>query len=277
LVDIPFLPISFFKIFSVVTGRHVPERVFLSSGTGTPENRSKHLITDIHLYEWTFKTEYERRYGPVDQQIIIALLPSYQENEQSSLLYMVKKLMEWTGDSRSQFVSLDFEKLLALLPELKKSGKKIILFGVAYALMELAEQHQPDLSFLTIIETGGMKGKRQELVKAELHRILCEAFHVKSIHSEYGMTELLSQAYSPGAGIFYPSETMKILVREPQDPFTLKTAGRGAVNVIDLSNVDSCGFIETEDMAQLYEDGSFEILGRMDNSEMRGCNMLYVY
>lgn len=274
--DIPFLPISFFKEFSVVTGRKLPEKVFLSSGTGSPKERSKHLVADLSLYEWCFMHEYQRIYGKPEEQIILALLPSYQENEQSSLLYMVKHLMRLSHDTRSQFISLEFDTLLSLLPELKASGKKVILFGVAYALLELAEYKSPDLSFLTIIETGGMKGRRKELIKQELHQLLCNSFHSASIHSEYGMTELLSQAYSTQDGIFHPGETMRVLVRDVQDPFQIKTTGRGAINVIDLGNVDSCGFIETEDMGMLYPDGSFEILGRKDNSEARGCNMLYM-
>ncbi len=273
--EIPFLPIHLFKEYTIVSGRRVPEKVFLSSGTGQVDQRSKHYVSDLALYEWSFLNEYQRCYGDPAGHIVLALLPSYQENAQSSLLYMVQHLIRLSGDKRSSFINGPLSHCHEVIQAAQQSGKKVILFGVAYALLDLAEQFPQNLSSITIIETGGMKGRRKELLKQELHHQLCEAFHCTSIHSEYGMTELLSQAYSSGQGLFKPGSTLTIRIRDLQDPYEVKAWGRGAINIIDLCNVDSCAFIETEDLGMLHQDGSFEVLGRKDNSELRGCNLLY--
>jgi hypothetical protein len=275
LDELPFLPVTFFKSEQVISAGLPPQRCFYSSGTTEKSTRSKHYLADTGLYENVFLTIFEAQYGPVDDYILLALLPSYQENQDSSLLYMIQVMIEKTGNPQSSFLSNDYAAFMRILEASRASGKKILLIGVAYALLELAEHYQPDLSDIIVMETGGMKGRRKEMVKQELHTFLCEKFNVGTIHSEYGMTELLSQAYSKGNGIFENPAWMKVLIRTINDPFEIKTSGRGALNLIDLANIDSCAFIEIQDLAHLHPDGTFEILGRMDNSELRGCNMLH--
>lgn len=275
LTDIPFLPVTFYKSETILTGTTEAKRCFYSSGTTDKSQRSKHYIHDPELYERTFMEIFSKRYGPVTDYIILALLPSYQENQDSSLLYMVDYLIKASGSSLSAFISTDYPLFIQNLPVYRKENKKILLLGVAYALLEMAEDFHPDLSDLIIMETGGMKGRRQEMIKYEMHEYLKQTFHVSQIQSEYGMTELLSQAYSKENGIFECPSWMKMLVRQVNDPFDLRSEGRGALNIIDLANIDSCAFIEIQDLAYLHADGKFEILGRMDNSELRGCNLLY--
>jgi hypothetical protein len=275
VTDIPFLPVTFFKTEKVLTGSKLPERCFYSSGTTEKSFRSKHYIQDLSLYENTFLEIFTRKYGPVSDYIILALLPSYQENQDSSLLYMVNSLIQQSGSSYSAFISTDYTSFLRDLPIYRSQKRKIILLGVAYALLELAEKFQPDLSGIIVMETGGMKGRREEMIKEEMHNYLKTSFKVAELHSEYGMTELLSQAYSQKNGVFACPSWMKVLIRQVNDPFDLRMEGRGAINMIDLANIDSCAFIEIQDLAHLKPDGTFEILGRMDNSELRGCNLLY--
>ncbi len=274
ITDIPFLPVSFYKTEKILTGNTIPSHCFYSSGTTDKSNRSKHYIADLQLYTDVFTCIFTTKYGYPSEYIILALLPSYQENKDSSLLYMVDHLISKTGSEHSSFLSNDYKEFLGKIPFYKATGKKIILLGVAYALLELAE-FNPDLAGFTIMETGGMKGKRKELVKSEMHEYLKTSFHVTTIHSEYGMTELLSQAYSKENGIFECPSWMKVLSRQLNDPFDIRTEGRGALNIIDLANIDSCAFIEIEDMGNIHSNGKFELLGRMDNSEIRGCNLLY--
>ena len=276
VTDIPFLPVTFYKTEKIITGGREPKRCFYSSGTTEKTNRSKHYVYDPVLYENVFSEIFSNRYGPVSDYIVLALLPSYQENQDSSLLYMVDYLIKKSGSEFSSFISTDYETFINRLERYRKEKKKLLLIGVAYALLELAEQYGPDLSDFIIMETGGMKGRRAEMIKTEMHEYLKHSFHTSTIHSEYGMTELLSQAYSKENGIFHCPAWMKVLIRQVNDPFDIRTSGRGALNIIDMANVDSCAFIEIQDLASVYSDGSFEILGRMDNSELRGCNLLYL-
>jgi hypothetical protein len=275
ITDLPFLPVTFYKSEKVLTGEQEAKRCFYSSGTTEKASRSKHYLVDPALYEQTFTEIFTRRYGSISDYVLLALLPSYQENQDSSLLYMIDYLIKKTGSEHSAFISTDFESFLTRLPVYRQQKKKLLLIGVAYALLELAEQFKPDLSDFIIMETGGMKGRREEMVKPEMHEFLKSSFNVSEIQSEYGMTELLSQAYSRSNGIFECPSWMKILIRQVNDPFDIRNKGRGALNIIDLANIDSCAFIEIQDLGNLHEDGRFEILGRMDNSELRGCNLLY--
>ncbi len=275
ITDIPFLPVSFFKTEKILTGNPIPSHCFYSSGTTERSTRSKHYVADLELYKNVFAKIFQQKYGSPTDYIILALLPSYQENQDSSLLYMVDHLIKMTRSEHSGFLSTDHELFLKNLASYKKNKKKLLLIGVAYALLELAEKFHPDLSDFTIMETGGMKGRRTEMIKSEMHNYLKSAFNVSSIHSEYGMTELLSQAYSKENGLFECPPWMNVLIRQVNDPFDIRYEGRGALNVIDMANIDSCAFIEIQDLGSLNKDGKFELLGRMDNSELRGCNLLY--
>ena len=274
--EIPFLPIEFFKSHEIKTGSSKTAKTFYSSGT-TGAKKSRHFITDISIYERSFLTNFENQYGKLDDICILALLPTYLNNESSSLVYMVNKLIAISGHSDSGFYLNNIEELSLKLESLEKTNTKIILIGVSYALIDLAEKFPLKLSNTVIMETGGMKGKRKELTKAELHKFLSSRFGVESIHSEYGMTELLSQAYSPGEGKFNTPPWMKILIRDTYDPFCyLEQAKSGGINIIDLANINSCSFIETGDLGKIHPDNSFEVLGRFDNSDIRGCNLLVV-
>ncbi len=271
---IPFLPIEFFKSHKVISGNKDYEKVFYSSGT-TGETRSKHYIKNIQLYENSFFTAFRRFYGAIKQYCVLALLPTYLENESSSLVYMVDHLIKKSTHPESGFYLNNIEALASKLKELEASGQKIMLFGVSYALMDLAENFPMQLSNTIIMETGGMKGQRKELTKRELHQFLTKNLGVKNIHSEYGMTELLSQAYSKKDGKFFTPPWMKILIRDMYDPFSFVEKERsGGINIIDLGNIDSCSFIETKDLGKINSDGSFEVLGRFDYSDIRGCNLL---
>jgi len=271
--EIPFLPIQFFKTHKIVSAGASSNIVFTSSGT-TGQITSRHYVADITLYERAFLSIFHQFYGDPREYIFLALLPSYLEREGSSLIYMVQKLIEKSGHEESGFYLHNLKELSHKLRELDSSGKKIILLGVSYALLDLIEEQKFSLQNTIVMETGGMKGKRKEMVKEELHAILREGFGVPAIHSEYGMTELLSQAYSNGGGIFGCPPWMKILTRNPEDPLTLVEGKTGGINVIDLANINSCSFIATQDLGVVYPDNSFEIKGRFDNSDIRGCNLM---
>jgi hypothetical protein len=273
-IKIPFLPISFFKNQDVYIGAR-PQTLFESSGT-SQDIVSKHWVSDTSIYEASFINCFERFYGSPKDYCIIGLLPSYLERQHSSLVYMVDKLIQLSGHEHSGFYLNEFEKLHQLLQQLSKTPTKIWFIGVSFGLIDFSTAFPQKLNNVTVIETGGMKGRKQELSKEELHTLLKRNLGVATIHSEYGMTELLSQAYSLGEGIFKCPPWMKVLVGEPEDPTQLKTKGRGILHVIDLANIYSCCFIATQDMGELYEDGSFKVLGRADNSDRRGCSLLLV-
>jgi phenylacetate-coenzyme A ligase PaaK-like adenylate-forming protein len=274
IIDIPFLPIEFFKSREVVSTKLSPQATFTSSGT-TGNLTSRHFVPDLSIYEASFKKGFEAFYGPITDYCVLALLPSYLEREGSSLIYMMEHLIKDSGHAKSGFYLHNHEELIATLEELKKSGQKVLLLGVSFALLDLAEKYTLDLSDVIVMETGGMKGRRKEITREELHAFLCGKLGVTEIHSEYGMTELLSQAYSKGHSLFYTPNWMKILIRDAYDPFSYEATGRsGGVNVIDLANLHSCAFIETQDLGKVHADGSFEILGRFDHSDIRGCNLL---
>lgn len=275
IAEIPFLPIEFFKSHNVISGPESGnEVVFTSSGT-TGALQSRHLVSDLSLYERSFRDGFELFYGPVKDLAFFALLPSYLEREGSSLIYMVEDLMKNSGYSKSGFYLENHDELISNLKEAETKNQKTILLGVTYALLDLIEISRLDLKNTIIMETGGMKGKRKEMVREELHKVLCNGFGVEKIHSEYGMTELLSQAYSKGDGIFYCPPWMKVIIRDTNDPFSFLPENKtGGINVIDLANLNSCSFIATQDLGKLYSDGSFEVLGRFDNSDIRGCNLL---
>jgi len=270
---IPFLPIQFFKSHSVISGDKNPAITFSSSATGGIQ--SKHHVSDLSIYERSFRDGFKKFYGDIDQYAILALLPSYLEREGSSLIYMVDDLIRESADSRSGYFLHNHADLYYTLLELKEKNTPTILIGVTYALLDFAEQCKIDFPELIVIETGGMKGKRKELIREELHAVLYEGFGVSAIHSEYGMTELLSQAWSRGKGIFACPPWMRISIRDINDPFDLLDTGKtGGINVIDLANLNSCSFIATQDLGRLRPDGNFEVLGRFDNSDMRGCNLM---
>lgn len=298
LADVPFLPISFFKTQSVRAGDVASQDVdaavtFASSGT-TGATTSRHVVPDPALYDAVSTRLFEARYGPLTSYHVLALLPSYLERNNSSLVYMVQRFMEQSGSHLSGFYLNDTAALTSRLRDLTKGpneapdGRKVLLIGVTFGLLDWVET-TPDLGFLahlpglTIMETGGMKGRRRELLRDEVHAILTGAMGVQSIHSEYGMTELLSQAYSTGDGIFRPGATIQVRLRDLNDPFCSYPVGgapthtrqTGGINVIDLANLDSCAFIETQDLGQYVgTDGSFRVMGRFDNSDIRGCNLL---
>ena len=272
--EIPFLPIQFFKTHKIISSNQPIRKTFHSSGT-TKYNLSKHHITDLKLYEDCFLKIFMDFYGHPSKYNIIALLPTYLENKNSSLIYMVNKLIEKSENKHSGFYLDNYKELKEKLLYLEGGGKKTILFGVSYALLNLIDFHKFKLKKTTIIETGGMKGNRKELIKSELHEILKNGFGVKNINSEYGMTELMSQAYSIHNEKFKSPPWMKIYIRESEDPMNIKTDNKsGGINIIDLANYNSCSFIATDDLGKLDKDGNFEILGRLDNSDQRGCNLL---
>jgi hypothetical protein len=270
-----FLPVEFFRNKKVVTGNLPVEMVFESSST-TGVIPGKHYVNDLALYRESFLNAFRMFYGDPHDYLITALLPSYTEREGSSLVYMADNLIKRSKHPRSGFYKEDIGELLDVLAEGKKGNYKILLLGVSFALLDLAEKYSPDLSGVIVMETGGMKGRRKELTRVELHTILTARFNIDAVHSEYGMTELLSQAYSKGNGVFYCPPWMKILIRDPQDPLTIyKDKGiTGGINIIDLANINSCSFIATSDLGKLHDDGGFEVLGRFDNTDIRGCNLL---
>lgn len=272
--QIPFLPIEFFKSHAIVSSQRPVEITFSSSGT-TGQTTSKHHVTDLSLYESSFQKGFKRYYGDIQDYAVLALLPSYLEREGSSLIYMVDELIKKSKNPHSGFYLNDLESLVAKLEMLEKENQKTLLIGVSFALLDLAEKFPMHLKNTIIMETGGMKGRRKEMIRAELHGILKNAFGVSHIHSEYGMTELLSQAYSTANGVFECPPWMKILIRDPEDALTLLPHGKtGGINVIDLANINSCSFIATQDLGKDLGAGKTEILGRFDNSDIRGCNLL---
>ena len=273
IFEIPFLPISFFKTEQIICQGRPVEEVFLSSGT--TGDQSKHLVSDISLYRESYLKAFELFYGDITQYCILSLLPNYREREGSSLIYMVDDLISKSKHEQSGFYLNDYESLSKRLQKLEKEGQKTILFGVSYALLDLAEQFPQKLEHTIIIETGGTKGKRKEMLKEELHQNLKAAFSLEVIHSEYGMSELLSQSYSNGEGIFKSPPWKKVLIRDTNDPLTIIGDNKtGGINVIDLANIYSCPFIATQDLGKTFEDGTFTVLGRFDNSDLRGCNLL---
>ena len=273
--NIPFLPVGFFKKHKVVTGIKREDIVFESSGTGS-KTTSRHHVADVRIYEESFLRSFTLFYGDPSEYFFTALLPSYAERKNSSLIYMVNRLIERSACISSGFYSCNADELLPEIVSARDKGFKIILLGVSFALLDLAEKYSPDLSGIIVMETGGMKGRRREITREELHEFLKHRFNVINIHSEYGMTELMSQAYSAKGGKFFCPPWMKILIRDPQDPLSIiKEYGRtGGLNIIDLANIHSCSFIATDDLGKLYPDGSFEVLGRLDSSDIRGCNLL---
>lgn len=274
LNDIPFLPIEFFKTHTIALENSNASHIFTSSGT-TGNQTSKHHITDISLYEKSFIEAFHIFYGDIEEYCVLALLPSYLERSGSSLVYMADKLIKLSKNPNSGFYLNNYKELSEKLSLVDKSGQKILLIGVTYALLYIAEKFPQQLKKAVIMETGGMKGRRKELIRDELHKNLTKAFGVNAIHSEYGMTELLSQAYSKGDGIFKTPPWMKILIRDTYDPFSYVTEGRsGGINVIDLANINSCCFIETKDIGKRLSNDQFTILGRFDNSDIRGCNLM---
>lgn len=272
--EIPFLPIQFFKSRKVISSLDEIEETFISSGT-TGSVTSKHFVTDINLYKKSYLKGFEHFYGNIEEYVVLALLPNYLERKGSSLVFMVDDLIAKSKNSESGFYLDNVDELAKKLIYLDKKGKKILLIGVSFALLDLVEKQQFNLNNTTIMETGGMKGRRKELIRAELHQLLQKGFQVPEIHSEYGMTELLSQAYSKENGIFETPPWMQILTRDTEDALTILEKGKtGGINVIDLANYNSCSFIATQDLGKIHKNRTFEIIGRFDTSDIRGCNLM---
>ncbi len=272
--EIPFLPIQFFKSRKVLSSLEEIQETFTSSGT-TGSSTSKHLVTNINLYKESYLKGFAHFYGNIEEYTVLALLPNYLEREGSSLVFMVADLIEKSKKAESGFYLDNMQELAEKLIELDKNGQKTLLIGVSFALLDLIEMQQFNLKNTIIMETGGMKGRRKELVREELHTILQNGFGVTEIHSEYGMTELLSQGYSKGNGVFETPPWMKILTRDTEDALSINASGKnGGINVIDLANYNSCSFIATQDLGKVYENETFEIIGRFDNSDIRGCNLM---
>lgn len=272
--EIPFLPIQFFKTHRILSSKEKPVITFESSGT-TGSRTSKHLVTDLSMYTKSYLKGFTHFYGDIEEYVVLALLPNYLERKGSSLVYMVDDLIARSKHEESGFYLHNLKELAEKLIKLDQSGQKTLLIGVSFALLDLIELYQFNLKNTIIMETGGMKGKRKELVREELHAVLKIGFGVPQIHSEYGMTELLSQGYSNGKGIFKTPSWMKILTRDTEDAFTINPPGKnGAINVIDLANYHSCSFIATQDLGKVHDNQTFEVIGRFDNSDIRGCNLM---
>lgn len=273
LEQIPFLPIEFFKSRKVVCDSDFHDIIFTSSGT-TGTVTSKHYVTDLSLYQESFRKGFSHFYGDIKDYTVLALLPSYLERSGSSLIYMANDMIESSEAKESGFYLHNIDELAEQIKTLDQSGRKILLIGVSFALLDLIETHQFSLKNTIVMETGGMKGRRKELIRNELHHLLGKGFGLKKIHSEYGMTELLSQAYSKGDGIFGCPPWMKVIIRDPEDPLTLLPPGKsGGMNIIDLANLNSCSFIASQDLGKLKGD-NFEVIGRFDHSDIRGCNLM---
>lgn len=275
MAEIPFLPISFFKSHRVISDKRLPEQVFESSGT-TGMTPSRHFVADTDVYKSVSLQIFREHYGDPKDWTILALLPSYLERGNSSLVYMVDMLMRDSSGSADGYYLNQFERLAQELKELCRAGKKVLLFGVTFALLDFAEAYPMDLPGCVIIETGGMKGRGTELTRVALHQRLCAAWPGARIHSEYGMTELLSQAYAPENGVFIPGFSMRAFVREVHDPLSCAASGTGVLNIIDLANIYSCSFIATEDLCRVHDNGHFEVLGRLDFAALRGCSLLSI-
>lgn len=276
LNKIPFLPISFFKSHKIVANTNPIQQTFYSSGT-TGMDLSKHCVTNLELYKESFTKGFSYFYGDIEDYTVLALLPNYLENKSSSLVYMINDLIRKTKKKDSGFYLDNLEELAVKLQTLDCKGEKILLIGVSFALLDLIEQFSFNLQNTIIMETGGMKGRRKEMIREELHQLLKKGFGVKNIHSEYGMTELLSQAYSTGQGVFKTPPWMKICIRDTEDALTLLPNNKaGGINIIDLANQNSCAFIATQDLGKAFDNNTFDILGRFDHSDIRGCNLLVV-
>lgn len=274
--DIPFLPIQFFKTHQVLCSQDAVQQTFKSSGT-TGSVTSKHYVTDLEIYKQSFRKGFQYFYGNIEDYVVLALLPSYLERSNSSLIYMVNDMITKSKHPESGFYLNNIFDLKDSLTCLNRQEKKVLLIGVSFALLDFVERFQFNLKNTIIMETGGMKGQRKELVREELHKKLKKGFGVDSIHSEYGMTELLSQAYSKGNSVFKTLPWIKVLTRDTEDALTIQNYGKvGGINIIDLANINSCSFISTQDLGKVYADGSFEILGRFDNSDIRGCNLMVI-
>lgn len=272
--QIPFLPIQFFKTHQVVSSSNSIETTFTSSGT-TGNTTSKHHVTNLEVYKTSFTKGFESFYGNIQDYTILALLPSYLERESSSLIYMIEDMISQSNYKESGFYLNNISELKDTLTALDSQGRKVLLIGVSFALLDLVETFQFHLKNTIVMETGGMKGRRKELIRKELHEKLKQGFGVVSIHSEYGMTELLSQAYSKGNGIFNCPNWMRIITRDPEDALSIQPTERtGGINIVDLANINSCSFIATQDLGKVYKDGSFEVIGRFDDSDIRGCNLM---
>ena len=273
LEQIPFLPIEFFKHQNVVCKSNNIDAVFTSSGTGG--SQSKHIVNDLGIYEKSFTSGFEHFYGNIKDYTILALLPSYIERSGSSLIYMCEKLIKHSEKKENGFYLNEHQELSDLLLELERQNRKTLLIGVSFALLDFVEKHPVKLQNTIVMETGGMKGKREEMVREQLHSILCKHFNVPKIHSEYGMTELLSQAYSKSDGVFCCPPWMRVSCRDTKDPLS-NNKKSGGINIIDLANVNSCSFIASQDLGKINENNTFEILGRFDASDIRGCNLMVV-
>ena len=274
LEQIPFLPIQFFKNKKIISSLEEVQEVFTSSGT-TGSITSKHYVTDIEFYKESYLKGFAHFYGNIEDYAVLALLPNYLERKGSSLVYMVADLIKRSKNKKSGFYLNNIDELAKKLIHLDKKGQKILLIGVSFALLDLIEKHKFQLKNTIVMETGGMKGRRKELVRDELHQILQNGFGVDAIHSEYGMTELLSQGYSKGNGIFETPSWMRILTRDTEDALTILPTGKaGGINIIDLANYNSCSFLATQDLGKVHQNGTFEIIGRFDNSDIRGCNLM---
>jgi len=275
IFNIPFMPVSFFRDHTVLTGEGPAARVFLSSGT-TGVRQSRHYLKDPAIYDRSLEEGFRLFYGDPSKYVVMGLLPSYLEREGSSLIYMVNRLMQLSGNSLGGFFLNDHAALLRSVERARGAGMKVLLIGVTFALLDLAEEQPGDLSDLIILETGGMKGRRREMIREEVHEILMRAFGVSSVHSEYGMTELLSQAWSSGGGLFTAPPWMKVLIRDSHDPadHTDEPGAAGGISVIDLANLWSCSFIATADLGRMHPGGEFEVQGRFDEADIRGCNLL---
>ncbi|MEO9570965.1 MAG: acyl transferase [Polaribacter sp.] len=272
--EIPFLPIQFFKSRKVLSSLDEVQETFTSSGT-TGSTTSNHFVTDINLYKESYLKGFAHFYGNIEDYVVLALLPNYLERKGSSLVFMVDDLITKSKNSESGFYLNNIEELAKKLTELDQKRQKVLLIGVSFALLDLVELQQFNLKNTIIMETGGMKGRRKELIREELHQLLKNGFNVDKIHSEYGMTELLSQGYSNGNGIFKTPPWMKILIRDTEDALTIQPVKKnGGINVIDLANYNSCSFIATQDLGKVHKNGTFEIVGRFDNSDIRGCNLM---
>jgi phenylacetate-coenzyme A ligase PaaK-like adenylate-forming protein len=272
--EIPFLPIEFFKSHRVVSQADVAAVTFTSSGT-TGITTSSHYVTDVSWYEDSFRKAFQLFYGDIKEYTILALLPSYLERQGSSLIYMAEDLIKQSANPDSGFYLYNHDELFIQLKKQQDAQKPTLLIGVTFALLDFVEQYLINFPELIVMETGGMKGRRKEMIREELHDILCKGFGISAIHSEYGMTELLSQAYSKGNGIFNCPPWMRIITRDTNDPMSIVTDSKaGGINVIDLANINSCSFIATQDLGKVNQNGEFEVLGRFDNADIRGCNLL---
>ena len=272
--EIPFLPIQFFKSHAVLSSTQAVKETFTSSGT-TGSSVSKHMVTDLSWYTKSYTKGFEHFYGPIEEYTVLGLLPNYLERDGSSLIYMVDDFIKKSNKPSSGFYLNNLTELSKTLIALDKKGEKVLLIGVTFALLDLIERQQFKLQNTIIMETGGMKGRRKEIIRNELHEILCAGFGVSKIHSEYGMTELLSQGYSSGDGVFDCPPWMKILARDTEDALTMVGTNKtGGLNVIDLANYNSCSFIATQDLGKVDNNGRFEVLGRFDHSDIRGCNLM---